>query len=61
MPKPAIYIVPDSDPNAFATGSGPEKASIAVTQGLLDTLDRDELQGVVVARDAPRPQLRRAR
>jgi heat shock protein HtpX len=47
VPKPAIYIVPDSDPNAFATGSGPEKASIAVTRGLLDTLSRDELQGVV--------------
>jgi heat shock protein HtpX len=47
VPKPAIYIIPDSDPNAFATGSGPEKASIAVTRGLLDALDRDELQGVV--------------
>jgi len=47
VPKPAIYIVPDSDPNAFATGSGPERASIAVTQGLLDTLNREELQGVV--------------
>jgi len=39
--------VPDADPNAFATGRGPEHASIAVTRGLLDTLDRDELQGVV--------------
>ena len=47
IPKPAIYIIPDSDPNAFATGSGPEKASIAVTRGLLEKLDRDELQGVV--------------
>jgi heat shock protein HtpX len=47
VPKPAIYVIPDSDPNAFATGSGPEKASIAVTRGLLDALDRDELQGVV--------------
>jgi heat shock protein HtpX len=47
IPKPAIYIIPDSDPNAFATGSGPEKSSIAVTRGLLDALDRDELQGVV--------------
>jgi heat shock protein HtpX len=47
VPKPAIYIVPDSDPNAFATGSGPERASIAVTRGLLDTLNREELQGVV--------------
>ena len=47
IPKPAIYIVPDADPNAFATGSGPEKASIAVTRGLLEKLDRDELQGVI--------------
>ncbi len=47
LPKPAIYVIPDSDPNAFATGSGPEQASIAVTRGLLEKLDRDELQGVV--------------
>ncbi len=47
IPKPAIYIIPDSDPNAFATGSGPDKASIAVTRGLLEKLNRDELQGVV--------------
>jgi heat shock protein HtpX len=47
LPKPAIYVIPDSDPNAFATGSGPERASIAVTQGLLDQLNREELQGVV--------------
>ncbi len=47
MPKPAIYVVPDDDPNAFATGVGPERSSIAVTRGLLERLDRDELQGVV--------------
>ncbi|HEY2796529.1 MAG TPA: M48 family metallopeptidase [Thermoanaerobaculia bacterium] len=47
LPKPAIFIIPDGDPNAFATGSGPERASIAVTRGLLEKLDRDELQGVV--------------
>jgi len=47
VPKPAVYVVPDSDPNAFATGTGPDKASIAVTRGLLDALDRDELQGVI--------------
>ena len=47
VPKPAVYVVPDADPNAFATGVGPERASIAVTRGLLDRLDRDELQGVV--------------
>src|SRR6202022_2523596 len=47
LPKPAVYVVPDPDPNAFATGTGPEKSSIAVTQGLLDTLNREELQAVV--------------
>jgi heat shock protein HtpX len=47
VPRPPVYIVPDSDPNAFATGRGPGHASIAVTQGLVDALDRDELQGVI--------------
>ena len=47
LPRPRVYVVPDADPNAFATGRGPEHASIAVTRGLLDTLDREELQGVV--------------
>jgi heat shock protein HtpX len=47
LPRPRVYIVPDADPNAFATGRGPGHASIAVTRGLLDALDREELQGVV--------------
>ena len=47
LPRPRVYVVPDADPNAFATGRGPEHASLAVTRGLLDTLDREELQGVV--------------
>jgi heat shock protein HtpX len=47
LPRPAVYIVSDPDPNAFATGRGPDHASIAVTQGLLDALDREELQGVI--------------
>jgi heat shock protein HtpX len=47
LPKPAVYVIPDADPNAFATGVGPERATIAVTRGLLEKLDRDELQGVV--------------
>ena len=47
IPKPAVYVIPDSDPNAFATGSGPERSSVAVTAGLLDALDREELQAVV--------------
>jgi heat shock protein HtpX len=47
IPKPRIWIVPDDDPNAFATGRDPATASIAVTEGLLRTLNRDELQGVI--------------
>jgi heat shock protein HtpX len=46
-PVPAVYIIDDSAPNAFATGRNPEKSSIAVTQGLLDMMNRDELQGVI--------------
>ncbi len=47
VPVPKTYIVQDSDPNAFVTGSTPLESHLAVTQGLLDTLDRDELQAVV--------------
>lgn len=47
LPKPKVYVIPDPDANAFATGSGPERSSIAVTQGLLDSLNREELQAVV--------------
>ena len=47
LTRPAIYIVPDNDPNAFATGRDAASASIAVTEGLLRTLSRDELQAVV--------------
>jgi heat shock protein HtpX len=47
LPKPAVYVVPDPDPNAFATGPDAEHASIAVTDGLLKALNREELQGVI--------------
>jgi len=47
LPRPKIYIVPDADPNAFATGKNPEDSYIAVTEGLLNSLTREELQGVV--------------
>lgn len=47
MPRPRVFVVPDPDPNAFATGRDAATASIAVTEGLLATLSRDELQGVV--------------
>ena len=47
LPMPKVYIVDDTAPNAFATGRDPEHASVAVTKGLLEKLDRDELQGVI--------------
>jgi heat shock protein HtpX len=47
LPRPSVWIVPDGDPNAFATGRDEKTAAIAVTQGLLDTCSRDELQGVI--------------
>jgi heat shock protein HtpX len=47
LPRPRVWIVPDDDPNAFATGRDAATASLAVTEGLLRTLSRDELQGVV--------------
>jgi len=47
LPVPKIYIINDSAPNAFATGRNPEKAVIAVTSGLLNKLDRSELEGVI--------------
>ena len=47
VPMPAVYIIDDSAPNAFATGRDPEHASVAVTSGLLEKLDREELQGVL--------------
>src|SRR4029079_6257893 len=46
-PKPRVYIVPEQAPNAFATGRDPDHSSIAVTQGLLDTMNRVELEGVI--------------
>lgn len=47
LPMPKVYIIPDPSPNAFATGRNPSNASIAVTQGLLDVMNREELQAVV--------------
>src|SRR5215207_6350293 len=47
LPMPKVYIVDDTAPNAFATGRDPEHAIVAVTSGLLEKLDRDELQGVI--------------
>lgn len=47
MPKPAVYVIEDAGPNAFATGRDPEHASIAVTTGLLEIMNRVELEGVL--------------
>jgi heat shock protein HtpX len=47
LPMPKVAIVEDNAPNAFATGRNPEHALIAFTSGILDSLDRDELQGVI--------------
>jgi heat shock protein HtpX len=47
LPKPSVYVVDDPAPNAFATGRNPRHAAIAVTTGLLDKLNRVELEGVL--------------
>jgi heat shock protein HtpX len=47
LPKPRVYVVPEQAPNAFATGRDPEHSSIAVTQGLLEMMNRVELEGVI--------------
>ena len=47
IPKPKVYVIEDSAPNAFATGRDPKHSSVAVTRGLLTKLDRNELQGVL--------------
>jgi heat shock protein HtpX len=47
IPVPKLYVVPDAAPNAFATGRNPRNASVAVTQGLLQIMNDDELEGVI--------------
>jgi heat shock protein HtpX len=47
LPRPRLWVIDDTAPNAFATGRDPEHASVAVTTGLLDKLDREQLQGVI--------------
>jgi heat shock protein HtpX len=47
IPVPKLYLVPDMAPNAFATGRNPNHASVAVTQGLLEIMNDDELEGVI--------------
>jgi heat shock protein HtpX len=47
LPMPKIYVIPNDSPNAFATGRNPQHASVAVTQGILNLLNDDELAGVL--------------
>jgi len=47
LPKPKVYVMPGQTPNAFATGRNPEHAALAVTEGLLQLLQQDELEGVI--------------
>lgn len=47
MPMPALYVTPDHQPNAFATGRNPNHAAVAVTQGLVQALSWDEIRGVL--------------
>jgi heat shock protein HtpX len=47
LPKPAVYVVEEKAPNAFATGRDPQHSSIAVTRGLLESMNRVELEGVI--------------
>jgi heat shock protein HtpX len=47
LPVPKLYVIPEAAPNAFATGRNPSHASVAVTQGLLQLMNDDELEGVI--------------
>ena len=47
LPMPKLYVIPEEAPNAFATGRNPQHASVAATQGLLELMNDDELEGVI--------------
>jgi len=47
LPMPRVYVIPDSSPNAFATGRNPEHAAVAATQGIMQILSPSELEGVI--------------
>lgn len=47
LPMPKVYLIPDDSPNAFATGRNPRHAAVAATRGIVEMLDREELEGVI--------------
>lgn len=47
IPRPRLFVIPQESPNAFATGRNPENAAVAVTEGLMRMMDREELEGVI--------------
>ena len=47
LPMPRLYLIPEAQPNAFATGRSPSHAAVAVTEGLLRAMDREEVKGVL--------------
>jgi heat shock protein HtpX len=47
LPMPRVYVIPDASPNAFATGRNPEHAAVAATEGIMQALSREELEGVM--------------
>ena len=47
LPMPKVYLIPERNPNAFATGRNPEQAAVAATEGIMEILDDDELSGVM--------------
>ena len=52
LPMPRLYVIPSATPNAFATGRNPQHSAVAVTSGIMNTLNRDELEGVVAHESA---------
>src|SRR4030095_10118486 len=47
LPQPRCYVIPQASPNAFATGHNPEHAAVAATEGILQILDNEDLEGVL--------------
>jgi len=58
LPVPKLYVIPEEAPNAFATGRNPRHASVAVTEGLLNLMNDDELEGVIAHELSHGSQLR---